>query len=126
MIKCTFSVNLLLKCNIHIIRCTNLGVTAQGIFTDGYAHITQPEQNKTSALCKPLYPLPPSPRVTKILTSIPIDLFLPHIIFFNYGNFSPQKLIYSQYYYNKQYSSNVFVLMEISYSDFFSSNSLYY
>lgn len=40
-------------------------------------HIAAPDQNKTSAPYKPLYPLPPPPRVIKILTSISIDLFLP-------------------------------------------------
>ena len=42
-----------------------------------YIHIAAPDQNKTSAPYKPLYPLPPPPKVIKILTSIPIDLFLP-------------------------------------------------
>lgn len=40
-------------------------------------HIAPPDQNKTSAPYKPLYPLPPPLRVIKILTSTPIDLFLP-------------------------------------------------
>jgi len=39
-------------------------------------HMAPPDPNKTSAPYKPPYQLPPPPRVIKILTSTPIDLFL--------------------------------------------------